>query len=147
VQKLQTGVRIEVPIDGTYTLDSGTGRLPVTVVNTLDYDVRIRVRVTSRLAGLSTDDSGEIVVPARNRRTVQVTAHVARSGRFAVEAQLVMPDRAPLGSPITVIVHSTALGRIGVVITAVAGALLALLLGFRAVRGVARLHAARRSAG
>jgi hypothetical protein len=53
-----------------------------------------------------------------------------------VNAVLLTPDGAALGSSVPLSIHSTALGAIGVIITAVAVGVLVLALAIRVVRRI-----------
>lgn len=139
---LKTGVQI---VGGTrsYTLASSNSPLPITISNTLRYAVRVRVRVVPRnTSGLSTDSVGVEAIDAGQTKTIYVPTTTERSGRFQVDVLLQTPNRHPLEQPVTMAVRSTALGFIGVIITIVSGAVLAIALLWRVVR---RLRSGRRN--
>jgi hypothetical protein len=132
------GVRIVRPSSGAYTLTSTSSPLPITVENDLPYAVRVRVAVTTvnSLAGFSTTPTGVQVIDPQSKQTLHLATRIERSGRIQVQAVLLTPDDMELGAPVVLTVHSTALGVIGVVITVVSGAILALALLLRLVRRV-----------
>lgn len=143
VGSLQRGVYISRPSRGTYTLASSDAPLPITVVNTLQVDVHVRVRVTAAndVAGFRADDSRVVTIPAASpttptRDTLKIGTHVQRAGTFQVNAVLLTPGGDQLGSFVPLSIHSTALGTVGVIITAVAGGVLVLALAIRVVRRV-----------
>lgn len=141
---LRQGVYILPPSGGSYTLASNDAPLPITVVNTLQADVRVRVSVsTSNGVGGFTSDSQRVQVITRaasakspTRSTLKIPTHVQRAGTFQVDAILLAPDGTQLGQPVPLSIHCTALGAVGVIITAVAGGILLLALAFRVVRRI-----------
>lgn len=140
---LGDGVYISRPSSGTYTLASSDAPLPITVVNTLQVDVHVRVRVTAinDVAGFRADDSRVVTIPAASptsptRDTLKIATHVQRAGTFQVSAILLTPGGDQLGGSVPLSIHSTALGTIGVIITSVAGGILVLALAVRVVRRV-----------
>jgi hypothetical protein len=124
------GVHIVRPSSGSYTLASNNSPLPITVENTLPYAVHVRLQVTTvvNAPGFTATDVGVQGVDSNQKRTLNLPTSVQRSGRFQVQAQLLTPNGATLGAPVALTVHSTALGVVGVVITVVAGVVLALAL-------------------
>jgi hypothetical protein len=136
IDSIQSGVEIVRPSTGTYTLASSNSPLPITIHNKLAVPVTVRLRVTptNRLPGFTATDLGEQTIPAGQNVTLHIPTHVERTGRFLVEAVLMTPNGVDLGKPVFLSVHSTALGAIGVIITVVAGAVLALALLVRFVR-------------
>jgi hypothetical protein len=134
IKDIESGVAIAST--GTYTLASSNSPLLITIKNTLPYDVTVRLSITTvnGLPGFTAGDVGELVIGAKLNRTVKVPTHVARSGRFLVNAVLLTPSGIPVGQPVTLTVHSTALGTIGVIITVVAAAVLLLALLIRVAR-------------
>ena len=101
--------------------------------NTLTVPVSVRVAVMSisDVKGFAAESSEVQSIPAGQQRTVRVQTHVERSGHFAVLAALTTPGGAPLGAPERLSIYSRALGTIGVVITVVAGSVLAVALLIR----------------
>jgi hypothetical protein len=134
IKDIEDGVTIAST--GTYTLASSNSPLPITIKNTLPYEVTVRLSITTvnGIPGFTAGDVGELVIGATQNRTVKVPTHLARSGRFLVNAVLLTPSGVPVGKPVTLTVHSTALGTIGVIITVVAAAVLLLALLIRAAR-------------
>ena len=146
VGALQHGIYISRPSSGTYTLASNDAPLPITVVNTLLVDVHVRVRVTTAndVAGFHADDTRVVTIPraashtSPTRDTLKIPTRVQRAGTFQVNATLLTPDGTQLGSSVPLSIHSTALGVVGVIITAVAIGILVLALAIRVVRRVRR---------
>jgi hypothetical protein len=93
------------------------------------------------VSGFTSDDSHVQTIPAApsptspTRTTLKVPTHVQRAGTFQVNAVLLTPDGARIGRDLPPLsIHCTALGAVGVIITAVAGGVLVLALGIRAAR-------------
>jgi hypothetical protein len=136
IDKWQSGVYIVRPSNGTYTLASNDSPLFVTVVNTLpvQVDVRVSIATVNGVAGFSTDNVRVQRIPSGARSSLKIQAHVQRAGRFQVDASLLAPDGSTLGRPVRLNIHCTALGAVGVIITAVAGGVLVLALAWRVIR-------------
>jgi Family of unknown function (DUF6049) len=136
VQRWDNSVYIAQPANSSYTLASSSSPLFVTVVNTLDVDVRVKVALTTAngVIGFHADDIGTQTIPAGQRAPLRVPVHVQRPGRFTLSATLATPAGQRLGRPVILGIRSTALGTIGIVITAVAGGVLILALAIRVVR-------------
>ncbi len=134
----QSGVYIVRPSNGAYTLASNDSPLFVTVVNTLPVEVDVRVSITTvnGVAGFSTDNVRVQRIPSGARSSLKIQAHVQRAGRFQVDAALLAPDGSALGKSVRLNIHCTALGAIGVIITAVACGVLVLALGYRVMRRI-----------
>ncbi len=140
---LTRGVHIVSPSSGSYTLGSNDSPLPITIQNDLPFVVRVRVAVTTVnfLPGFAAADIGPQNIQPGAKKTVRLPTRIARSGRIRIQAQLLTPDNQPLGKAVKLSVHATVLGTIGVVITVVSGAVLAVALLVRAVRRIrARRH-------
>jgi hypothetical protein len=146
VGSLERGVYISRPSSGTYTLASNDAPLPITVVNTLQVDVHVRVRVSTAndVSGFHANDTRVVTIPraasatSPTRDTLKIPTRVQRAGTFQVNAMLLTPDGAQLGSSVPLSIHSTALGAVGVIITAVAIGILVLALAIRVVRRLRR---------
>jgi hypothetical protein len=136
VRALRGSVVLVRPSNGTYTLPSSNSRLPVTISNRLAATVQVVVTASS-LPGFSADAITRTIAPSSTVQ-VRVPTHVDRVGRFEVRVFLATPDGLSMSNPITLTVHSTALGTIGVVITVVAGVVLAAALLIRFVRRMRR---------
>lgn len=125
-----TGVHIVQPSSGSYTLASDNSPLPITVENPLPYGVRVRISVSTVInaPGFSTKDVGVENVDSNQKKTINLPTSIQRSGQFQITAELLTPSGIPLGDPVELTVHSTALGVVGLVITIVAGVVLVLAL-------------------
>jgi hypothetical protein len=131
VDHITAGVHIVNPPSGVYTLASNTSPLPITVDNELDFPVIVRIQVTTvpeGLPGFAPKNIGTQRVDSTQKRTLNVPTTTERLGRIRISAVLLSPNGVPLGNPVSLTVRSTALGVIGIVITVVAGVVLALAL-------------------
>ena len=138
VDTWQSGVYIVRPSNGAYTLASNDSPLFVTVVNTLPVEVDVRVSITTvnGVTGFRTDNVQVQRIPSGARSSLKIQAHVQRAGRFQVDAALLAPDGSALGKSVRLNIHCTALGAVGVIITAVACGVLVLALGYRVMRRI-----------
>jgi hypothetical protein len=134
---------------GSYTLASSKATLPLTVQNTSRYVllVHIDVRAQKGIPGFR-HYSGNATIQPDRKQTVKIPTDVG-PGRIPISVQLSTPGvrgapDVPLGSAVSLTVHSTALGTIGVVITVVAGAVLVLALLIRYIRRIKRIRTKRR---
>ncbi len=136
IEALQSGVKIIKPSSGTYTLTSSNSPLPITVENRLNVAVTVRVRLTTvnGVPGFHADDVVVHNLAPGSKIPLRIPTHAERTGRFDVQAVLLTPSNEQIGVPVVLSVRSTALGLIGVLITAVAGGVLALALLIRFVR-------------
>ena len=140
VSGLAGGVHLVVPTTGTYTLGSADSPLPITIDNTLDVEVEVRVRVSTvgNLPGFTADDVGIQKISPLGKLPLHIPVHVVRAGRIRVEVQLMTPDFVRIGSPLDLSVRSTALGEIGKIITFLAAGVLAVALLVRVIRRLRR---------
>lgn len=141
------GVHIVQPSSGAYTLASSNASLPITVQNRLPWPVQVRLQVSTQKhsPGFSAADRGAERVEARSKRIIQLPTRIDRSGRILINAQLLTPDRHPLGAPVLLTVKSTVFGVLGIVITAVSGVVLVLALLVRLFLRLRRMRGRRRS--
>lgn len=139
LDRLRGRVTLVPPADGTYSLGSSDAPLVLTVRNDLPIAVQVLLRVHTRGSrGLSIRDIGAQTLAPGQRTTLQVPTEVRQSGGFAVTAQLTTPSGAPLGKEIALQVKSTAYGKISLLITIGAAALLGLLFLRRLVNFILR---------
>ncbi|MDP9093465.1 MAG: DUF6049 family protein [Actinomycetota bacterium] len=131
VEAVQSSVRIVRPSTGTYTLASSNSPLPITIENKLDVPVTVRIQVSSvnDQPGFAAKIVLKTIAPSTTV-TLRVPTQVDRAGRFRVQAGLLTPSGFAIDQVILSI-HSTALGKIGLIITVVAAVILVLALLFR----------------
>ena len=134
VRHVRHGVSLVAPAASTYTLTSNNADLPITIRNRLNDDVQVRIAMTQP-DGFSASDLNRLhTIPAGSRVDVRVPTHVDRVGLIKIAVTVRTPDGLKLGRSMQLTVRSTALGTIGVVITIVAGCVLALALIVRFTR-------------
>lgn len=118
IRALTEQVFIVQPAQGTYSLASSGSPLVVTVENTLDSAITVRINITARgTAGFRVHPASSYVIPAHGRPTIKVPASVERSGVFGVSVRLSTPGGTQLGPVVDVQVRSTAYGRVALGIT------------------------------
>ena len=94
-----TSVRL-VP-RGQVTLSSRSGIIPLAVQNSLDQDVRIRVRVTATPSvRLRSSPTEVITVPAGRTASVDVAAEATADATFPVVAVLLTEEGTTIGQPV-----------------------------------------------
>jgi hypothetical protein len=136
VLHLRDGVVLVRPSNGTYTLPSRDSRLPITIANRLAARVTVVVSVAST-PGFNADPVKR-TIDANSTVQVRVPTRVDRVGRFEVQVSLSTTDGLAISSPLSLSVHSTALGTVGVVITIIAAAVLGAALLIRFIRRMRR---------
>jgi len=94
----------------------------------------VQVVSANGLPGFSAQQIARERIPPNTKVTLHIPTHVERTGRFEVQAELLTPSGELIGPSVPLTVHSNALGLVGVVITVVAGGILALALIVRFVR-------------
>ncbi|MEP6598590.1 MAG: DUF6049 family protein [Actinomycetota bacterium] len=132
----RNSVQIQRPSNGSYTLASTSAPLFVTVINKLPVPVKVRVSLTTvnGVVGFRADDVGPQEVPAGQKAPLRIPVHVQRAGRFEIAADVTTPAGDKLGATVMLGINSTALGRIGVIITTGAAGVLVLALLMRLYR-------------
>ena len=119
-------------------LTSTKGTLSVSVENTLDVPIAVRVRFFSSTATLSTKETGLIQVRPGTAQQASVRAAARKSGRFVVFAQLMDRNEQRFEDPAEVDVRSTRYGRIALAVTGLAAGVLLAAAGVRIVRRALR---------
>ena len=136
-----TSVRL-VP-RGQVTLSSRAGIIPLAVQNSLDQDVRIRVRITAtpsvRLRSTATE---VITVPAGRTASVDVAAEATVDATFPVVAVLLTEDGATIGQPVAFTVRATGYGQVARIVVGGALVLLAVAVVVRVARRIRTARAA-----
>jgi Family of unknown function (DUF6049) len=133
---LSDSIRIVPPSGSSYSLASNDSPLLLTIQNSLPVRVSVKVSVISAgdVKGFKADTSAVQSIPAGGQVTVRVQAHVERAGHFVVAASLQTPSGATIGRTQRLSIYSRALGTIGIIITVVAGSVLAIALLIRFTR-------------
>ncbi|MCW2599306.1 MAG: glycoprotein [Frankiales bacterium] len=123
---------------GRALLTSSKGTLQVSIENTLDVPIQVRVRFSSKTATLSSAETGLVEVTPGHAVQAAVKAEAQRSGQFVVFAQIVDRNGRPFGSEAEVIVRSTRFGRLALAVTAGGLGVLLVAAGVRIVRRAVR---------
>ena len=136
ISDLRNGVHLVTPATRRYTLTSTNSSIPITIENTfaVPAQVNISADAVGGVPGFYAKPIVSRVIRAHSTVQVRLPTHFDRTGRIEINVYLSTPTDLPLGDPITLSVRSTALGTIGVVITAVAGVVLVIALLVRAIR-------------
>lgn len=132
VQAIRGSVRVLEP-PSPYSLGTSDAPLLITVANGLPVTMNVRV-VLSSTSGLRVAPIPVQAVPPLGRVQVRVSAQVTRSGQFSVGAGLRTPDGTALGPDTRLRVRSTVYGTVTVWLTAIAGAVLVVLVVRRFLR-------------
>ena len=113
--------RVRVLSEGTVTFSGESGRVPVTIENSLDRSVTVGVqlRATPSLRLSSQPLAGITVEPGR-KVSVDIEARVVGGNAIPVRVQLLTPDGSPFGTPATIEVASTAYARAAAWVVAIA---------------------------
>jgi hypothetical protein len=145
---LGNAVRIVPPSDGSYSLASNDSPLYLFVRNGLPVPISVKIAVSAvgDVKGFTADTSTVEVVDPGSVQRFRIQAHVERSGHFVVAAMLTTPSGAQVGPTERLSIYSKALGTIGVVITFVAGSVLAIALLVRFSRRFRKRARAKRAA-
>jgi hypothetical protein len=123
---------------GHALLTSSKGTLSVSLENTLEVPVQVRVRFTSKTATLTNAETGLVTVQAGHAVQASVRAEARRSGQFVVFAQVVDRNGRTFGPESELIVRSTRFGRLALALTLAAAAVLLLAAGVRIFRRALR---------
>ncbi len=135
-QQLRTQTSlVRVATTGTFTLPGDSGRIPVTVANDLDQNVRVGIQLeTDEPARLQSAPIAPFEVPAGRKVSLEVEAKVVGSGTLPVRIQLTTPHGRRYGDLVEVQVRTTAYSRAAAYVVTGAFVILAFLLGMNFVR-------------
>jgi hypothetical protein len=128
---------VTVSVPTFVALSSGSGPFPVTVANSLDVGVTVRLSVVPRNPALRVDAIDQLRLEPGQQRDVQVRAHAEGSGLTSVRVQLATPKGRRFGPPSEIDVRAT---QIGLAIWIVMSIGLAVLVGAAILRIVRRLR-------
>ncbi|KXO97696.1 hypothetical protein [Tsukamurella pseudospumae] len=115
---------------GAYTLASDKSPLLIVARNDLPLPIRTVIH-WSAPEGVTIDASEVQELPARGTRQIELPTTVDYSRQISVQMSLRTSSDMPVGSPISISVHSNAYGKSLFWITCAAGILLVLLAGRR----------------
>jgi hypothetical protein len=113
--------RIAVLSEGTVTFSGDTGRVPITIENSLDRTVTVGVRLrASPAVRLESEPLMDITVEPGRKVSVDVEARVVGGNTLPVRVQLLTPDGSPFGNAARIDVESTAYARAAAWVVAIA---------------------------
>ena len=122
------------------TLSDNTGLLPVSIRNQLDQAVVVRLSATSteplRLRVSVPDTRTRIA--AQGIESVPVSLDAVTSGRLAVDAQILTPNRHPYSDPVQLNVDVRAYGQVAIIVFGAAAILMVLAAIVRISRRIRR---------
>lgn len=123
----------------TVTLTSGSGVFPLTVENTLDAAVTVKLQLSSSNSDrLLIHEVDPLVVQPGESQTVDVSAEANANGRVPVTVQLLSAGGSAIGKSHQTVVNATEYGTIAWVIVAGAGILLGVGVARRILAGKTR---------
>jgi hypothetical protein len=123
-------------LGGKLLLTSSKGTIQVSIQNSLDLPVQ--VRVTFVFPGGREVETGLVSVAAKRSVPVGVKAGGLRSGKFPVVVRMYDRENHPFQSSAQVIINSTRYGRLALGVTFAAAAVLFVAAGVRIVRRATR---------
>ncbi|AZI59273.1 hypothetical protein EH165_15135 [Nakamurella antarctica] len=126
VREVRDGAYIVKPA-GSFTLTSETSPLFISLHNNLPFPVRLAVNINAldaARAGLSPQNIGIQTVAAGRSLTLTIPSEITRSGVFKVGVQLTGADSAKWGSPVVLVLRSTAIGSFTLILIVSAASVL-----------------------
>jgi hypothetical protein len=123
---------------GQVLLTSASGTIQVSITNSLDVPVTVRVRFEARTLGLVATQSPLVEVAPDTLVPVNIRTTAQRSGRFFVDAHLVDRNGDDFGQPTVVNLRSTRYGRTALALTLGSAGVLLIAAAVRVVRRTLR---------
>lgn len=113
--------QVNVLSEGTVTFSGETGRVPITIENSLDRSVTVGVELRASPAiRLESEPLDGITIEPGRKVSVDIEARVVGSNTVPVRVQLLTPDGSEFGSPARIAVASTAYARAAAWVVAIA---------------------------
>ncbi|MFB9618488.1 DUF6049 family protein [Brooklawnia cerclae] len=129
---------IQVHVSDWVTTSEDDNQLPVTVINTTDEPVTVKVHFESENPlRISVADSDLVEVEPGESATVRVSPRTSGNGKVAITAQLVTEGGHPVGSQAAFVITGTEAGRVAWLIIVGSGAVLLIATALR-IRQVRR---------
>lgn len=123
---------VQLRISDWVTTSADANLLPVTVINTTDHAVQVRVHFESaNPLRISVDDSELLSVQPGESTTVRVRPRTHGNGKVAISAQLSTAGGHPIGEPTSFIITGTEAGRVAWLIIVASGAVLLVATALR----------------
>ncbi len=140
------GAAISTPTSTTFTLGGRESSLRISLRNDNDYDVRVRVRLTSSKLAFSAEEQ-IVLLPAGVTTSIEVPVKAKSNGSFPVSLQLFSPSGdVAVGRSITLTARVNALAGLGQLVTGLALLLLIIWWAFHLRRASGRKPNLTRSA-
>jgi hypothetical protein len=136
--------RVTIIDSGQITLGGSSGKVPVSIFNSLPQDVQVRLHISVPADGrLVISRFNDLVpIPAGKTVTIRVQMHAPTVGVTDVTLGLRSPDGRPLpGTAVRLTVHATRFGTLALVIVCVALGVFVLTSSARAFRRARREQA------
>lgn len=131
--------QVRVTTSGLITFPNDNGRIPLTIANDFNVAVNVGVRLAANPEfRVEAQPIEPITVPPGQKISLEVPVKVVGSGRVLVSAQLVTPSGDTYGQPAEFEVRTTAYTRVAGWVTAVALALLSVIVIVGVIRSVRR---------
>lgn len=137
--------RITVRGPALVTLSSGTGTFQVTLVNGLDQPVQVAVDTFVAGGGLDVVVPTVRELPGRQRTSLLLEADASTFGLHQVLVRPVAPSGEPVGTPLSLTVRSSTVGRVLWIVMGVTGALLFGVIAVRITRRITSRTRTRRA--
>lgn len=113
--------QVNILSEGTVTFSGETGRVPITIENSLDRSVTVGVELrASPSIRLESEPLADITIEPGRKVSVDIEARVVGSNTVPVRVQLLTPDGSVFGSPARIEVASTAYARAAAWVVAIA---------------------------
>ena len=120
LQTFLLGEAISTPTSTTFTLGGRESSLRISLRNDNDYDVRVRVRLTSSKLAFSAAEQ-VVLLPAGMTTSIEVPVVAKSNGSFPVSLQLFSPSgNVAVGRSITLTARVNALAGLGQLVTGLA---------------------------
>lgn len=140
---------VRAPDRQTVTLTSRNGRIPLNLSNENLYDVSVRLAFSSGKLEFPEGDTVVVDLPRSSITPLEIDVRARSSGTFPFNVTVTSPDGVLLVATSKFTVRSTAVSNVGLVLSAGAGAFLAVWWAshFRRVRRARKLVAADEAGG
>ncbi len=113
--------QVRVLSEGTVTFSGETGRVPITIENSLDRSVTVGVELrASPSIRLESEPLTDITIEPGRKVSVDIEARVVGGNTLPVRVQLLTPDGSAFGTPARIDVASTAYARAAAWVVAIA---------------------------
>jgi len=112
---------VAVPSGQRVTLTGKSGRIPLSLENTLDYPITIQVVLTSEKLEFPEGNTVPVTIDPLSTTRIEVPVETRASGAFPLDVAVASPDGAATLTSTRFTVRSTAISGIGLVLSIGAG--------------------------